>query len=71
MRKHRRNEAGPMGIMIVAITGLFFALHLALPEVTLWPAYLVCLGIGSMIAAHVGKARKSEHAVVTSSNRHG
>jgi MFS superfamily sulfate permease-like transporter len=49
-----------MGVVILAVLGIFLALHFIFPEVTLWPALLVALAVVTMIAAHV--QRDGHHA---------
>jgi len=58
MRNHSKQNRGVMGIVILAIAGIFLALHLALPGVTLWPSFLIALAVGTCIASHVGRNRR-------------
>ena len=70
MTRHNSNDRGTMGMVILAVTGLFFALHLALPETTLWPAWLITMGVVTMLTSHFGKSRRSRHTgEVISNNR--
>ena len=63
MKRHERNDRGYMGIAIVAVLGVFLALHLALPAVTLWPAALVSLALVMVVVGHVHGGRKRSHPV--------
>ena len=52
MKQHEKSNRGIMGITVLAVAAIFFALHLALPSVTLWPFALVSLVIATMLASH-------------------
>jgi len=59
MRRHAdRTERGPLGATILAVLGIFLALHLAFPEAVLWPAALVTLAVSTMIVSHLKKDRR-------------
>lgn len=57
MRLHSKTERGKMGGAIVAVLGVFLALHLILPQVTLWPFLIVALVVVTMLVSHLGKSR--------------
>jgi len=65
MRHHRNNNRGLMAAVIIGVLGVFWAIHLALPEVTLWPAALVSTIAASMVASHAGRSRTDKQAVAT------
>ena len=58
MRQHSNLQRGGMGIAILAVLGVFLALHLIFPGVTLWPAALISLVVVTMIVSHVTPNRR-------------
>ena len=55
MFKHQDRRHGAMGVAIVIVLGIMLALHLLLPEATLWPFGLIVLVVATMVAAHLKK----------------
>jgi hypothetical protein len=55
-----------MGIAILGVLAVFFALHLALPGVTLWPAALVSLVAVTMMVGHIQGGRRCSKRVAES-----
>jgi hypothetical protein len=68
MRRHDRKERGAMGVTVLAVAAIFLVLHLALPGVTLWPAFLVCLGVATVIASHLGGGHRHSRGSVAASS---
>jgi len=66
MRRHERKDRGIMGAVILAVLGVFFAIHLMVPEVTIWPALLVVLAISTMLASHAQRNRTIRHSLASS-----
>ena len=62
MERYERKNRGYMGVAIFAVLAVFFALHLALPETTLWPAALVILAAVTMVVSHVQGGRHSSRS---------
>jgi uncharacterized membrane protein YfcA len=61
-----------MGIAIFAVLGIFLAIHLAAPGVTLWPSLLVALAVVTMVASHVSrKPRRPDRLGVPSGSSDG
>ena len=56
-KHHSNGTKGMMSGAILATTGLFFALHTLLPEQKLWPAFLIVLGVATMLVSHFKKSR--------------
>jgi hypothetical protein len=71
MKSHNGKERGAMGVAIVAASGVFLALYLALPDITLWPSFLICLTVVTMIVGHFGKNYRSSRSVARSSEANG
>jgi uncharacterized Tic20 family protein len=61
MKRHENNSRGFMGAAVIAVLGIFFALHLALPGVTLWPAGLVVLAVVTMVVSHIQRRNGISH----------
>ena len=61
MKRHENSSRGFMGIAILAVVGIFFALHLAFPGVTLWPAGLVTLAVVTMVVSHIQRRAGISH----------
>jgi hypothetical protein len=55
MLKHHNRSHGAMGVAIIVVLGIMLALHLLLPEATLWPFGLIALVVVTMLAAHLHK----------------
>jgi hypothetical protein len=53
MKQNERKNRGYMGVVVLAVVGVFVILHLTLPGVTLWPAALVSLVVATMIVSHL------------------
>ena len=68
MRRHEKNNRGYMGVAILAVLGIFFVLHLALPEATLWPIALVSLAVVTMVISHLQRGNRTSRHLVRSSN---
>ena len=58
MRQHNDLQRGGMGAAILAVLGVFLALHLIFPGVTLWPAVLISLAVVTMIVSHATRNRR-------------
>ena len=71
MKNHNQRERGAMGVAIVAVTGVFLALHLALPDIKLWPSLLICLAVVTMVVGHFGKNHRSSSSGARSSEANG
>ena len=71
MKSHNQKKRGAMGIAIVAVTGVFLVLHLVLPDIILWPSFLICLTVVIMIVGHFGKNHRSSRSVARSSETNG
>ena len=56
---------------IVAVMGVFLALHFVLPGVKLWPSFLICLTVVTMIVGHFGKNHRSSRSVARLSEENG
>lgn len=54
MNRHNKTDRGKMGAVIAAILVSFFAIHLALPEITLWPFLIASLVVIPMLVRHFG-----------------
>ena len=67
MKNHNQKERGAMGVAIVAVTGVFIAVHLALPDIKLWPSFLICLAVVTMVVSHFGKNHRPSRSVAGSS----
>jgi len=65
MKRYTREQRGIMGVAILAVLGVFLAIHLAAPGVSLWPALLVTLVMATMIASHLQKGRHRTHRVAS------
>ena len=63
MKRHEKTNRGYMGIAILAVAGIFFALHLALPGVTLWPAALISLAVVTMVVSHIQGGRHNSRSL--------
>jgi len=63
MRHHSKTERGGMGAAILAVLGIFLALHLIFPSVTLWPFALISLAVVTMILSHSRKYRRQPRQV--------
>jgi len=59
-KHHSANTKAFMGSALLAVAGLFFALHTLLPEQKLWPAFLICGSLVSMLIAHYKKSKRNE-----------
>nr|MBN2277263.1 hypothetical protein [candidate division Zixibacteria bacterium] len=57
MKRYQRRNKGYMGIAILAVLAVFFALYLILPGVTLWPIGLVSLALVMMVVSHIQGGR--------------
>jgi uncharacterized Tic20 family protein len=58
MKRHENNSRGFMGAAVIAVLGIFLALHLALPGVTLWPAGLGVLAVVTMVTMVVSHIQR-------------
>jgi hypothetical protein len=67
MNRHEQNNRGYMGIAIFAVVAVFTALHIMLPQVTLWPLGLVCLVVVTMIVSHIQRGSRHTRSLARSS----
>jgi uncharacterized protein YqgC (DUF456 family) len=58
MKRHSNSKRGNMGAAILAILGIFLALHLIFPGFTLWPFALISLAVVTMIVSHARRNRQ-------------
>ncbi len=69
MRRHERQERGIMGVVILAVLGVFLAIHMMVPKVTVWPAMLIVLVAAIMIASHARRNRVNRHSLASSDSK--
>jgi len=66
MRHSNRNNRGFQGIAILAVLGIFLAIHLIAPQITLWPALLITLAVVTMVVSHATRRIRPDQALATS-----
>jgi len=53
-----------MGASILAVIGIFVALHIIFPAVTLWPAAVIALAAVTMFVSHSSSSRRTARSLV-------
>ena len=56
--KHGKGSRGLVGGAILVVAGIFFTMHILLPEAKVWPAALFVVGIAVMAVSHYKKVRE-------------
>lgn len=63
MKDRKKTDKRTMGVVVLAVFGIFAALHMVLPETKLWPAGLISIAVATMLVAHFQKARHNRDQI--------